>query len=352
MRFASLGGYFLFAINVMAQNGDKKEMEFGLELTSELQATNKGNYNNVNLLRLDASLPVSRNISIEAASITACMTASECIGGDLQIFSNLDAGNIPFALRVCGIGWQADKNNSLFVGIRNMNEDYFTSPVTSFFTNSSCGIYPTISANYPIANYPVASVGVHYRYENGNENEDEDGNENGSFAVQASLYNGIGYYRFTGRDNVFRVCPKDDGVFGIVEVSYTYGGSFYSFGSALYWNEWMSPSAKFKINSTPWLYAEQRICNNFTLIAGYSHAFTDVPLCKDFMGLGAHYQLRKCQLGVFTDYADFGEIDEFATELTCKLPLSAKVHIQPTVHIISTDSKLHSVAMLRMALSI
>ena len=311
----------------MAQENEKREVEFGVELTSELQATDKGEYrlatsgdacqsmNFVNLLRLDVSLPVSSSISLDAASLSTYMTADESIGGDLQTFSNLDAGTIPFALSVCNVAWKINDRHALFAGIRNMNLDYFTSPATSLFTNSSCGIFPTISANYPIANYPVASVGIHYKYDNDNDNDDDNDdsstgsgqttdNDGGWFGFQASLYNGMGYNRFTGRNNIFRVCPKDDGVFGIAEVSYIRGGSRYFLGNALYLKEGVS--------ATPWFYTEQSIFPDLTLLACCSHAFSTRAECKDFIGLGALYKSGKCQLGVFTDYVNFMERKEFA----------------------------------------
>lgn len=373
MKYTLLGACFFCAVNVAAQDSGKGDVKFGMELTSELQGTHKGghrpatsgnasqSYNYANLLRLNVSVPVTRSVRFEAASLSTCMTAEESIGGELQTCSNLDAGNIPFALSVCGMSWtypsrQKGTTHSLSLGIRNMNEDYFCSPATSLFTNSSCGIYPTISINYPIANYPVASVGMHYRYENeklcyknkdknkdNNKNKDEDVNENGSFVLQASLYNGQGYHRFTGRDNIFRVCPKDDGVFGLTEVSYTRRGSYYSLGNAIYYKESMS--------ATPWFYTEQSITPRLTLLAGYSHAFAADAQCRDFLGCGVLYQLGQCQLGAFTDYANFLERNEFATELTCKIPLSQHIDIQPTAHLIAHDGRLHCVAMLRMALS-
>lgn len=331
MKFVLICICFLCTEKVMAQKNDKREMEFGMELTTELQATDKGDINNANLLRLNTSLPISRNVSIEAASISTYMTASESICDDWQTFSNIDADNILFALSVCGVAWQINDHHSLFMGVRNMNEDYFCSDVTSFFTNSSCGIYPTISASYPIANYPVASVGIHYCY------------DGSPIKVQASLYNGTGYNRFTGRENVFRVCPKSDGVFGIAEVAYNHGGSNYFLGNALYWKE--------GISATPWFYTEQSITSNLSLLAGYSHSFFKKAECKDFVGFGALYNLGRCQLGAFTDYANFVGRNEFATELTCKIPIFQHIDIQPTFHLIAYDSKLHSIGMLRMTIS-
>lgn len=157
---------------------------------------------------------MSNSFSIEASTISIAKTREERLVDDLQTFSNIEEDNLPLALAVCGANWQINDKHSLFFGIRNMNEDYFTSPVTSFFTNSSCGVYPTISANYDIANYPVASVGAHYRFESAiGSNE-----SNGSIVFQSSLYNGKGSYHFTSCDNVFRFYPKD-GITGTVLLS-------------------------------------------------------------------------------------------------------------------------------------
>ncbi len=325
----------------MAQTNDKRIADFGMELSTELQLSTlsggtgggqrAGEYNYVNLLRLGVSLPISSSIRVEAVSISTCMTATESIGDDLQSFSNLDAGNIPFALSTCNVAISTNGGHSLFLGIRNMNEDYFCGEVSSLFTNSSCGIYPTISANYNIANYPNASVGMHYCY---------DGNP---IKIQASLYNGAGYNRFTGHDNVFRFCPKSDGVFGIAEVSYSPGNSSYFLGNALY--------CKDRISATPWLFTEQCITSNLTVLPGCAHSFTTDAVCKDFVGCGVLYKLRKYKFGAFTDYANYMERNEFATELTCKIPIFTYWDIQPTAHLITYDGRLQCVATLRMALS-
>ncbi len=339
MKYTLLGACFFCGANIVAQNNDKRGVEFGLELTTELQATDKGDYNNANLLRLDVSLPVSSSVSFDAASISTCMTASESIGGDLQIFSNLDAGNIPFALSVLGVNWHINDRHSLFMGIRNVSEDYFASPVTSFFVNSSCGIYPTISANYPIANYPVASVGMHYCY------------EGDPVKVKASLYNGTGYYRFTGRDNVFRVCPKNDGVFGIAEAEYMHKGSSFFLGACAHYNKVGSEDVHRQVYSTLWSYAEQNLTNRVSLIAAYSHAFSWTE-CSDFIGIGGKYAMPKCELGIFSDMAHFEEATEFATEISGKYNFSSHFYVQPSVHAIFTGRAFHAAAVLRLGMAL
>lgn len=307
-------------------------LEIGIEATSELQVSQKGDHNYVNLLRLYASLAMSDFLSLEASSLSTCMTAEESIGDDLQTFSNLDAGDIPFAVSMLNLGWRIDERQSLYLGIRNMNEDYFTSDVTSFFTNSSCGIYPTISANYSIANYPLASMGMHYSY------------TAEQWGVQASLYNGRGYEHFAGKDNVFRFRPSNDGIFSLVQVEHNSNGSHYYLGNALYCNQ--------DVSLTPWFYAEQRLNDNFTLIVGYSHAFGEDVDCSDFVGVGAHFKLRHAECGVFSDYSRFVDCNEFATEVTCTIPIGEYLYVQPVAHIINTDKQWSSAYCVRIGLQL
>ena len=308
----------------------------GVEYTSELQ-TNFRESNFVNLLRLNGEMTIGQSFSLEAATISIAKTRDERLLDDLQTFSNIEEDNLPLAIAVCGANWQISDKHSIFMGIRNMNEDYFTSPVTSFFTNSSCGIYPTISANYPIANYPLASVGIHYCY------------DGAPFKVQASLYNGTGYKRFTVRDNVFRFCPKDDGVFGIAEVEYLHKGSSYFIGACMHCNSTVFEGVNRQVGFSLWSYIEQKLANRVSLMAAYSHAFSCVE-CSDFVGIGCKYAMQSCELGVFSDMARFEEATEFATEITGKYNFSPHIYVQPSAHAIFTGYTFHTVVNLRLGI--
>ena len=87
----------------------------------------------------------------------------------------------------------------VFVGVRNVNEDFFTSPVTALFANSSCGIVPTIAASYPIANYPFSGLTFYFDV------------TRGRFTFRNSLCNGVGRNGWRHDDNPFLLRPKDDG---------------------------------------------------------------------------------------------------------------------------------------------
>ncbi|MCQ2259556.1 MAG: hypothetical protein MJZ41_16455 [Bacteroidaceae bacterium] len=342
-RMMLLLAFLCVKLDIRAQEGDAetRKIEWGGELTTEMQFANSGKVNFANVLRLHTCIPINGDISLDISTLSTYMTSEESIGEDLQTFSNLDADNTLLTLSVCGIHWEIDQRNTLFLGVRNMNEDYFASDLTSLFTNSSCGIFPTLSANYPIANYPLASVGVHYRYE-----QPLSAGES-CIIVQGSLYNGLGHNRFAGRENVFRFCPKNDGLFGLAQIEYQHKGSSYFLG-ACGRNGYGDEATGRQFGSALWTYAEQRLSDNLSLIADYSHAFGSSSFCTDFFGLGGRYSWKGCELGLFSDYARFADSDEFATELTMKIGISNHVHIQPAVHLISTDSHFHSAALLRL----
>ncbi|MBQ0058219.1 MAG: hypothetical protein KBT20_11235 [Bacteroidales bacterium] len=95
----------------------------GVEYTTELQ-TNFSESNFVNLLRLNAELPIGKSLSLEAATTSVAKTRDERLVDDLQTFSNIEEDNLPLAIAVCGANWQINDKHSLFMGIRNMNEDY------------------------------------------------------------------------------------------------------------------------------------------------------------------------------------------------------------------------------------
>lgn len=357
--------FLCFGMTLMAQNAENKKWqpELGLELISEQQVTHEKEYNFANLLRLDASLPISNSAAFDIATISTFRTRNEGVGNDLQTFSNLDAENNALALALCGVNWDINDHHTIFVGVHNMNEDYFASPVTSLFANSSCGIFPTLSANYDIANYPYASMGVHYRYTS---ESDGDGDSDGSakksslFTLNFSLYNGQGYRNFAGRRNVFRVCPKDDGLFALTQIDYKYKGSDYFLGICGHktWGP-LKYDNYTNLRTTIWTYAEQRITRDLSLMAAYSHAFTSTAACTDFAGIGGKYSLGKSDLGVFSDYARYADASEWATEITCKAELNSHFYIQPSAHFIVTrladaepESNFHFAATLRIGVSL
>ena len=314
--------------------------QVGLWYDTELQILPSGKSNHVNLLYLSADYACNEHIRLSGATISIAKTRDESLVDDLQTFSNIEADNVPLTLALACVGWMPSERHSFYFGIRNVNEDYFISPVTSLFTNSSCGFFPTIGCNLPIANYPLASVGVHYAYSApwGN--------------LQASVYNGRGYQDFGGRENLWRVAPASDGVFLMAQADMTHGGQSYYLGASHHSGiRQSSASGAERLASSQsvlWAYTEQQLTPRVALIASLSHAFGRDCLCTDFVGLGAQYQRGRTTLGLFTDYARFADDKEWATELIVSHDVLPGVSLQAACHLIAHDG-FHPVGLLRVS---
>lgn len=321
-------------LNLVAQESDSTSLRptFGIDFTAEMQTDFK-HVRYANLLELHADIPLSRSLSFQASSISAVNSKDDLDIYDLQGFSNIDTYiNIPFALTVAGFTWRPNDRHSLFAGIRRTDEDYFCSEGLSLFTNSSCGIFPSFSSNSLVACFPNAAMGIHYAYDHKN------------LCLQASLYNGIGNYQFSGRYNVFRFCPKSDGVIAIGQVEYRYRNSHYFLGGDLHSDK--------DIPTTVWAYAEQSLSPRLTLLAAYGHAFGSQFICKNFCALGATYKYKRAEFGLFSDYARIVFVDEWATELICSLRLTDILTVKPVLHIITTNGEIKCAGMLRMDIGI
>ena len=323
-----------------------KAQTFGLTYTTELQTDFGKKVNWVNLLRSDFSQPVLRQVTLKVATISVVRTSEARLADDLQVFSNIEEENSPLVLAVLGMEWQIGKS-VLFVGVRNLNEDYFISHCTSLFTNSSCGIFPTLSANYPIANYPVASVCVDYKL------------NLKDWSMETSLYNGTGYRRWTGQKNVFRFCPSTDGVLSITSISYQKNGSGYYMGIALRsgmsvgdedGTEAQAQEEKQKrvLNSVVWAYAEQRITSRLYGMCQYSLNPTEHTGCRSYVGTGLIWHCSHTEGGVFADYADFTSEHEWATELTWKIPCLKSGYVQPALHLIRNSHECKVIGLIRL----
>lgn len=316
---------------------------FDMTLTTELQTDFQGGYNWVNLFRTDFQWAIARQIHLNAATISTVKTREKRLANDLQTFSNIEEENIPLAIAVLGLDWQVG-NSTLFMGIRNLNEDYFTSACTSLFTNSSCGIFPTLSANYPIANYPVASVGIDYKLLLEN------------WLFETSLYNGTGYRDFTGKENVFRFCPKTDGILSVTSINYRKYGNEYYLGIALHYGLPVGhemgtenkETEKKEQNTIVWGYAEQRLTHNLHLLAQYSINPTERTGCRRYAGIGLIISAGKTRIGLFADHACFKDNQEWAGELTCKIPCLRNGYLQPTLHMIHNNQERKAIGLLRL----
>lgn len=336
---------------VMAENADSTELQpkISLEYTGELQTDFKTT-SQVNLLQLRAELPLSRSLSFQAASLSVSSTQDELLFDHMMGYSNIDAYDKSFALMVAGFQWHINNRHTLFAGIRRIDEDYFCSDGMSLYTNPSCGIFPTISCNYFIATYPFAAMGLHYAY------------ETDRLCLQASVYNGTPSQDFTGSNNVFRICPKNDGVFALGQAEYRYRDSRYFLGASLYngydydlyldGEELLTVPLERKTYPTMWAYAEQALSSRLMLIAAYGHSFSSDDLVRNYYGLGAQYALGKLRFGLYSDHIRALDVNEWNTELVCHIDLNDYLSVKPVLHILNCDSKTQCIGLLRLTVNL
>ena len=318
--------------------------DVGLACTTEWQAGGRGGAQWVNLLRADGSLTLAGQWRLDVAAISVSRTSNERLADDWQTFSNIEEENLPLALAVLGLGWNIGKSEWFF-GVRTVNEDYFTSACMSLFTNSSCGIFPTLSTNWPIANYPMASVGIDYKCRLGH------------WLLETSLYNGTGYNRFGGSESAFRFCPRTDGVFSITSINYQNHGSDYNMGFALHsgvpaadeaGSEGQASEAEAdRLTTAVWGYAEQRLSAHLHALLQYSVA-TVRSGCRQYAGAGLVMEMVKSRGGIFFDYAQFSFGSEVACEVTWQFPFLKQGYIQPALHLISNSQCKAVVGLLRL----
>ena len=312
-----------------------------LSYATEWQTDFRSKANWVNLLQLEGEINLNPEFRAVAKTISTCKTAADGIMSDLLAFSNIEEENIPLALSRLGVAF--DKEYwGLFAGIGNVNDDFFATPLTSIYTNSSCGIFPTLSCNFSIANYPDAALGIegHYDFDN--------------VSINSALYNGKGSHRFAGENCVFACRPARDGIFNINAVNYHQHDNNYNIGIAVYHGhpgnqelgtQDFSPiqtSEKKTTKIACWLYAEQKIVRNLSFIAQYSHCGAVQDGCRDFAGVGIAWRQPKFDIACYSCYASFTDNHEWASELTFRYNLSGNLYIQPALHYVrnATDSGL------------
>lgn len=302
---------------------------FSGKYTTEWQRNMKKKTNWVNLLRLELTLPLWKEGSLEAATIHVAKT-NERIIDDWQTFSNIEEANNFAAIAILGY-MHTWKNASLFAGIRNVNEDFFTSDATSLFTSSSNGIFPTISASYPIANYPLSGLTVYFNV------------SMGRWSFKNSLYNGAGYNGWTLHDNPFLVRPKKDGLFDIAQLEYEYKNGHYFAGVAIHSRQYpvdkeeeMSPIevSSNKANCAWWVYCEQPLWTagekRVSLILQYSENTYRKNGCYRYGEIGYVYADDTNQFGLSGQFAGFFQGTEKSVEVTWNKIINNSLSIQPT----------------------
>jgi porin len=321
--------------------------DFEVVNTTETQTDFNRKYNLVNLLSLSVGLPSEKinsswtNGSFNIQLISTNKIYKERIADDLMTFSNIEEDNLPINAFLLGYTHRWRKI-SLFGGVRNVNNDYFITPYTSLFSNSSAGIFPTLSINFPLANYPLSAMCLHLEYE-----------PTKYLLFKSSLYNGIAH---DPRKNVFKsfsVNPRADGIFSISELNFTQdkiGNGHYALGITA--NAWRKNS---KPAYTLWEEIEQTLINNNQKEIGLiiHSGFAPSMECRYYYAVGGYFsglltKRKQDRLGIYLNKAGFSTIKERTLEITWQYQITNLIAIQPTFQCIRTGNKTTNIGLLRL----
>lgn len=321
---------------------------FSGEYTTEWQLDMKKNTNWMNLLRLHLDIPLWEGRGMLQASTIHIAKTDESVANDWQIFSNIEEENDFAAIAVLGYmhNWKA---GHLFVGVRNAGEDFFTSSVTSLFINSSCGMFPTISASYPIANYPRSGLTVYF-----------DVNLSG-WVFRNSLYNGVAYDGWNAKDNPFIVRPARDGIFDISQLEYSHKGGRYFAGVAVHTRHYpvgedgtMAPADAScrQASCAWWVYGEQKVWTSgdrdICCMAQYSENTCRTNGCRRYAETGCAYHDSNNECGVSGQYARFYQGTECSVEVTWKRKINKAMALQPSFQYITNGDGNFTVLSARL----
>lgn len=297
-----------------------------------------------NLLEVSVETGLWKGARLETAAISTYNLGIP-VAGDLQAFSCIDAGpDKAFRLVEAGIRQNIGDKGSVYAGLRNIDMDHFTTPFTALFTNASHGNFPILSANFPLATYPLAALCLHTEF-----------SPLPDLTFRESLYNGVASDRINRQ---FRFCPRSDGMFNIGSLSYHIGEEdhhhgYYAVGYALGSSPSETSSDK-TFNYALWTLIEQPFLHvgeshlGALLQGGTSPASRST--CRYYWGAGlvwSNITQKMIQVGLVVNRAIYADGRETDVELTGSFPLCRHFTLQPAVHCINTNGRYTAATQLR-----
>lgn len=324
---------------------------FGQRVKWDITGTTEGLWNTsdgktgwCNLLEVSVETALWKGGHLETGAISTYNTGVP-VADDLQAFSCIDAG-ADKAFRLVGAGIRQEIGNmiSVYAGLRNVDADHFTTPFTGLFTNASHGNFPILSANFPLATYPLAALCLHTEMR-----------PLKGLTLRESIYNGVADDRLNRQ---FRFCPSSDGVFNIGSIAYHIGEEehhhgYYTVGYALGSSPAEDTGGK-TFNYALWALLEQPVLHigkshlGALLQGGTSPASRST--CRHYWGAGLVWNNiaeRLSQVGLVINRALYADGRETDVELTGSFPVCSHLTLQPALHCINTNGRYTAAAQLR-----
>lgn len=130
---------------------------------------------------------------------------------DLQVISNIEAGNHPFVFWEL---WYQQRVGrvALRFGLQDVDNEFMIHPYTSYFSSSSLTVIPTMTLNYSLPTYPTSSLGFSVLY-----------SPKDNLRIITTVFNGkVPDINVDRLNSKWRFRPKSDGLLFVSEVKYTY----------------------------------------------------------------------------------------------------------------------------------
>lgn len=199
-------------LSVWGQSQPPQDPEPAVTLTTEgLWNNTTGIANWVNLLGVDYTFDLwqggSASIDLLAVANLRQELGKSGVADNLHLFSAIEDSPATLALMALGVGQEFGEGRyNLFVGIRNLGKDYFTSPWNSIFTSAMNGLFPSISTNFVVADAPNAAMAIHAEW-----------HPTPRLNIKATLYDGVASDKWS---DLFRLNIGRDGLFAIGHINY------------------------------------------------------------------------------------------------------------------------------------
>lgn len=321
----------------------KTKIVFGTDYTSELQSDFDSGVKWVGLLQNNLSIHFPHRSSREGSEITIKLltvhsTSENRLANDQQTFSNIEGPDLLLSPFLMGYTYHFN-DNRLFAGLRNVNEDYFTTEYTSLFTQSSAGIHPTLSANFELTDYPQTGLALFLEM-----------NISPCLRFRTSVYNGVTGTFYGKKDHPFGFDYQNNGVFIMQDMLLSKANFRYNFGMMAYFS-----GEKLNRGGVVWGVVEKPVLITDHMEIGVvfdaSYSFMSAPQCSSYMSLGFVAdgligEKGKSIIASRLFYAGIREQKEFDLELNWLYQINSRLQIQPALHVIHTD-KLHPVMLCR-----
>lgn len=284
------------------------------------------------------------NFYVKATNTHGASPSADIIG-DLQIASNIEAGNHTFLQEA----WfsQSVSNLSITVGLQDLNKEFAVTEYGSSFLNSSFGIIPTISNNLKAPIFPLTSFGLTLKWE-----------INNRITWLNAIYDGEPTDFAENAFNLSWQLHENDGLLAISEMQFNDNkqlpGSYKIglYNHSHYLSKLILKNTPDSVMHNSWgafAYADKTFWKRSNRIFGAfvqtGYGFSPDSKCKMYIGGGFNYLgLAKKDgsdlLGLAVAHAKLqgNARSETSLELTYHFPLNKYLYIQPDIQYIINPS--------------